>query len=689
MPPKTDTNVKPKTEGTATNKPKTEGTATPFYKRWWFWLCLAVALGIITFIILLLAGVIGNKSNNSSPESDNSGPQSNNSGPQSDNSGPQSDNSGPQSDNSGPQSDNVIPPAPVQTPYYPPVTPAAPGAPAAPVNPYVPYEGLGLIYGKRYLITTNDTSNVGTYGYGGRYVGNLVTAINEGGAGVEGDDGDMPFLLGFNPGQDENSDGYKNSEIGFYLMPSLDIESSSSPSSSPSPTSSPEPAYASPTAKSEIVSKLGTYIMSGDKVAIVWPLGACTKPADPGDPVPYWVDHDFDPTKTQYMDDVSSGFYGSKVLAYDYCAGVTKFVNSNESNSSHGFIFEEEDVEPGTPISQLSNVTISLDINSLFLDGCTASPAPSSANLLWQTKNGATEAGFFQVDDTNRYGNIFTIMSVLPPNTLTYGENYSLVLDSLQSKYTCDEYDSCTSNCNSNKNKVCSYPCYGYMRTTTWANNNGGCPWANGNVVASLEFGPGELPYFYTANSNETTSDTHINNMGFWLFPTISKTNYEDYDDKDYDLLNSPILNGSYVSIAASPTADQSPAPETPYGSNGGIWGDHVMAVDGDYNPMWGSSLDSIGPNQTTPASHGFVIQVTDDSYPIGSPITTDQSVTIKYLNTDRVLVGIYPDSDNLQYVNTPYDYRSRTTSRFMTADEQSELSNKSVNQMYFKKVES
>ena len=83
---------------------------------------------------------------------------------------------------------------------------------------------------------------------------------------------------------------------------------------------------------------------------------------------------------------------------------------------------------------------------------------------------------------------------------------------------------------------------------------------ANGNVVASLELGPGKLPYFYVASSSKTTGDTLINNMGFWLFPTISKTNFEDYDDKDYDLLNSPILNGSYVSIAASPTADQSPA---------------------------------------------------------------------------------------------------------------------------------
>ena len=659
MPPKTKetaSDVKPKTEGATTNK---------IYKKWWFWFIIIAILVGIAVVILLLTGVIGKKSSNSSPESDNSGPQS---------------------DNSGPQSDDGIPPAPIQdTPYYPPVTPVSPGTPVAPVSPYVPYEGMGLIYGKRYLITNGETSNVGTYGYGGRYVGNLVEATNKGGAGVSGDDENMPFVLGFNPGQDENSAGYKNSEIGFYLMPSLDIDSSPSPNSD----SSPEPAYASPTAKSEILSKLGTYIKSGDKVAIVWPPGACTKPADPGDPVPYWVDHDFDPSKTQYMDDVSSGFYGSKVLAYDYCAGVTKFVNSNELHASHGFIFEEENVEDGTPISQLSNVTISLDVNSLFLDDCVASPSPSSDNLFWQTVSGigedgssVTEAGFYKFNDSSRYGNTFTIMSVLPPNTLLYGENYSLVLDSTQTKYTCDTVDSCASDCE-DKNIVCSNPCYGYMRTTTWANNNGGCPWGNGNVVASLEFGPGELPYFYTATS-KTTGGTLINNMGFWLFPTISKTNYEDYDDKDYDLLNSPILNGSYVSIAASPTAGQSPAPNNPYGSNGGIWGNHVMAVDGDYNPMWGSSLDSIGPNETTPASHGFVIQVADDTYPIGSPITSDQKIIIKYLNTDKVLVAIYPDSD---YINMPYDYRSRTTSQFMTSDEQSELSNDSVNQMYFKKV--
>jgi len=156
-------------------------------------------------------------------------------------------------------------------PVYPPAG-ISPQGTTPPPNPYEPYDGLGIQYGKRYLLTSSNIDGVGTYGYGGKYVASL---FDDGGAVVP-----MKFLNGQTINDQVDDGTYTNNQIGFYLMPGL--ESSSAPSSS-SPVSSDSVA---PASQAEALDKINTnaYIKSGDKVAIVWPPLAYTKPVPYSDP---------------------------------------------------------------------------------------------------------------------------------------------------------------------------------------------------------------------------------------------------------------------------------------------------------------------------------------------------------------------------------------------------------------------
>ena len=572
---------------------------------WLIWVIVIVIVFVIVFVILYLAGVFNNKNkSDSTPVSkDETSPEGTD------------DGGGGPSSLIAPSSGGGDVPAGDDVPDYPPVV-VSPSGITAPTNPYEPYDGIGIRYGKRYLLTASNIDDVATNGYGGKYVGTL---INDSATDYD----IFKFLAGKTANIDDSI--YSINQIGFYLMPGLETSSST-------PASSDSSAPASIDEETLDKIKTNAYIKSGDKVAIVWPPLAYTKPVANYDDTPYWQDHDFDPTKTEYMAD-GSGYYGSGVLKYDNDAKlaeqVTRFTDSTE-----GFIFKEDGVEDGTPISQLSNVNILY--GQTIVDACGVT---AGTELTIYNDNGVTQAGFCGTDYSGGAQTTFLIMSVLPYNVLMYGGNYNMINSSSDSYVTMfmgcrtnpfGDQDPQTALINAEGSTAYYQRCSPMEPSgTTDANNQNSCNGVKDNI--------------YTGWS--------VEQIGVFLLPSFNQSNFTSGTasapasrNNAYDILNTPVLNGSRVAIA--PPQVQCP--------NGGVWnlysplglpaswgqdgiyGDFVLSSTDSFNRAeYNKSQDNLVPEDqfskdteiAHPASYGFYLY--DKEKDIGKPLTKSSIVYI------------------------------------------------------------
>lgn len=573
---------------------------------------VVVVISILVMGILYFTGVFNkkNKSDSTPVSKDETSPEGTDDG-----GGGPSPLIAPVSDGGG--GDDA--PAGDDVPDYPPVVVSPSGNPA-PTNPYEPYEGTGIRYGKRYLLTASNIDDVATNGYGGRYVGTLMNDSTT-------DYNIFKFLAGKTANIDDSI--YSINQIGFYLMPGLET-------SSGTPASSDSSAPASIDEETLDKIKTNAYIKSGDKVAIVWPPFAYTKPVANYDDTPYWRDHDFDPTKTQYMAD-GSAYYGSGVLKYDNEAllaeQVTRFTESTE-----GFIFKEDGVEDGTPISQLSNVSILYGQN--LADACGVS---TDTELTIHNENGVTQAGFCGTDYSDTGQTTFLIMSVLPYNVLLYGGNYNMINSSTDST---SRYVTMFSGCRTN-------------------------PFGDQYPQTALTNAVGTEAYYQRCSpmvaTNGTGSDNHnscdgtkdkinsgwlVEQIGVFLLPSFDQSNFVSgiasapaSRNNAYDNLNTPVLNGSRVAIAPPQLQCPNGGIRNLYSPLGlpaaweqsGIYGDFVLScTDPSNRAEYKKSEDTLIPAENSfskdsesvhPATYGFYLY--DQETDIGKPLTKSSIVYI------------------------------------------------------------
>ena len=594
---------------------------------------VVVIVVILVMGILYFAGVFNkkNKSDSTPASKDETSPEGTD------------DGGGGPSPLIAPSSDGGGGPAPAggDVPDYPPVI-VSPSGITAPTNPYEPYDGIGIRYGKRYLLTASNIDDVATNGYGGKYVGTLMedssTEYNL-----------FKFLAGKTANIDDNI--YSINQIGFYLMPGLETSSST-------PASSDSSAPAS--IDDETLEKIQTnaYIKSGDKVAIVWPPLAYTEPVANYDDTPYWRDHDFDPTKTEYMTD-GSGYYGSGVLKYDnnvkLADQVTRFTDSTE-----GFIFKEDGVEDGTPISQLSNVNILY--GQTIDDPCGVT---ADTELRIHNENGVTQAVFCGTAYSDNGQTTFLIMSVLPYNVLMYGGNYNMINSSTSS------YVTMFSGCKTN-------------------------PFADQLPQTVLKNAVGSKPYYQRCSpmvaTNGTGSDNHnscngtnakidtgwlVEQIGVFLLPSFDQSNFVSgiasapaSRNNAYDNLNTPVLNGSRVAIAPPQVQYPNGGVRNLYSPLGlpdswlqdGIYGDFVLScTDSSNRAEYKKSEESLTPetsfskaNESVhPASYGFYLY--DREKDIGKPLTKSSKVYIATALPQNGETDYYSDDTAkfLSYHNT------------------------------------
>jgi hypothetical protein len=274
-----------------------------------------------------------------------------------------------------------------------------------------------------------------------------------------------------------------------------------------------------------------------------------------------------------------SGYYGSGVLTYNEGLWTTSFTESTE-----GFVFKEDGVEDGTPISQLS------EVNILYGKEPTKDECPDinpDAELTIHTESGVSEAAFCGDDYSSAGSPTFKIMSVLPWNFLLYGGNYNMVLDSCGSSESCYVMmiDGCDGHSDKDPGTALNifagseeYKQRGYPMTATIMNQS--------SVFTSC-----------TGTNDNRKSGYNNESIGVFLLPSFEESPYNGQPSAPASRpaaitnMNTPILNGSRVAIAP-PTIDPphggcralwNPV-GLPSGYSDGIYGDFVLTANGsDY----------------------------------------------------------------------------------------------------------